>query len=199
MTSRERFVKTLLFGRPDRVPLDPGHGRQSTREAWHAQGLPRDVANIQEYAYRQAGGTLPWPEGGEDFPVNFRMIPQFEEKVISRGERTQIVQDWKGNVCEISNEFTTEHLRSAIDFVTRRWVKCPVENAADWRDMKRRYDPSDPARLPADARSARRAACATGRIRSASSSPARSGRCASGWASRGSAWRSTTSRRSCAR
>ena len=151
MTGRERYLKTLLFQTPDRVPLDPGFGRRSTREAWYAQGLPRDVQNIPEFAYRQAGGTLPWPQSGEDFPVDFRMRPQYEEKVISRGERTQVVQDWKGNVCEISNEFTTEHLRNAIDFVTRRWIKCPVEGWPDWQDMKRRYDPDDSGRLPADA------------------------------------------------
>jgi uroporphyrinogen decarboxylase len=79
------------------------------------------------------------------------MIPQFEEKVIERGERSQIVQDWKGNICEIGNEFGLEHLRNAIDFVTRRWVKCPVETRADWEDMKRRYDPDDPSRFPANA------------------------------------------------
>lgn len=151
MNPRERYLETLLFGQPDRVPLEPGYGRKSTREAWYEQGLPRDVSNIAEHAYRQAGGVLPWSEGGETFPIDSRMIPQFEEKVIERGERTQIVQDWKGNVCEIGNEFTTEYLRNAIDFVTRRWVKCPVESRADWEDMKRRYDADDPSRLPADA------------------------------------------------
>jgi uroporphyrinogen decarboxylase len=78
------------------------------------------------------------------------MIPPFEEKVIERKVRSQIVQDWKGNICEIGNEFTTEYLRDAIDFVTRRWIKCPVESRADWEGMMRRYDPDDPARLPAD-------------------------------------------------
>jgi uroporphyrinogen decarboxylase len=154
MNPRDRYLKTLLFDRPDRVPLDPGGGRKSTRAAWHAQGLPADIEDggaIAEYAYRLNGGTLDWPAGGEGFPHNSRMIPEFEEKVIERGERTQVVQDWKGNVCEISTEFTTEYLRNAIDFVTRRWIKCPVESRADWVDMRRRYDPDDPARLAPDA------------------------------------------------
>ena len=154
MNPRQRYLETLLFGRPDRVPLDPGHGRKSTRAAWHEQGLPAeidDMGRIAEYAYRLNGGALEWPRGGEDFPVNTRMIPEFEEKVLSRSERTQIVQDWKGNICEISNEYTTEYLRNAIDFVTRRWIKCPVQSRSDWDDMKWRYDPDDPARYPADA------------------------------------------------
>ena len=154
MNSRQRYIQTLLFGQPDRIPLDPGYGRKSTRSAWHAQGLPPEIDSgdaIAEYAYGLNGGTLPWPQRGEDFSVNTRMIPEFTEEVLSRGERTQIVRDWKGNVCEISNEYTTEYLRNAIDFVTRRWVKCPVESRADWDDMMRRYDPDDPARYPADA------------------------------------------------
>jgi len=34
--------------------------------------------------------------------VDFRMIPQFEEKIIERRPGTLVVQDWKGNICEIS-------------------------------------------------------------------------------------------------
>jgi uroporphyrinogen decarboxylase len=149
MNPRERLRATLLFGTPDRVPLEPGWPRESTRAAWHNQGLPRDLAggDVVERAYREAGGALPWPAGEQWFPVNERMIPTFEEKVLERGERTQIVQDWKGNICEISNEFSPRHLREAIDFVTRRWIRCPVETRADWEGMKARYRADDPARV----------------------------------------------------
>jgi uroporphyrinogen decarboxylase len=63
-----------------------------------------------------------------------------------------VVRDWKGNVCEIGAEFDVTYLRTAIDFVTRRWIKCPVESRADWKDMAVRYDPAEPARFAADAR-----------------------------------------------
>jgi hypothetical protein len=149
MNSRERFLTTLMFGKPDRVPLCPGTGRQSTRKRWEQEGLPRDV-DIADYAYHLVGGKEFCNGKGPGFYFNERMIPQFEEKVISRGPRNQIVQDWKGNICEISNEFTTEHLRNPIDFVTRRWIKFPVETRADWEDMKRRYNPNDPSRFPSD-------------------------------------------------
>lgn len=152
MTPRERTLKTLLFEQPDLVPLEPGHGRKSTRENWYQQGLPRKVKNINECAYRLAGGTLPWPRNGKTFPVNERMVPQFEEKVLEKKENSQIVQDWKGNICEISNDYTVAYLRNAIDFVTRRWIKCPVETRTDWKNMKKRYDPDDPHRLPANPR-----------------------------------------------
>jgi uroporphyrinogen decarboxylase len=108
-----------------------------------------------EYAYKMAGGKLQLYSEQEKraitFSVDERMIPQFEEKVIEEKENSRIVQDWKGNICEIGKEFTVEYLRNAIDFVTRRWIKCPVENRSDWIDMKKRYDAGTFERLPADA------------------------------------------------
>ncbi len=141
-------METLLFGKPDRIPLKPGSGRKSTREAWYLQGLGKDIENIEKHAYREAGGTYEWPEDGPGFNVDERMIPQFEERVIEEKENSRIVQDWKGNICEIGKEFTTEYLRNAIDFVTRKWIKCPVETRDDWEEMKTRYDPDAPERLP---------------------------------------------------
>ena len=148
MTERERYLSSLLFGAPDKIPLHPGSGRKSTRERWYAEGLPRDVTNINEYAYRLAGGTHAWDSGGPGFPINERMIPLFEEKVLEIKADSQIVQDWKGNICEIGKEFTLEHLRTAIDFVTRRWISCPVETRADWESMKTRYQAAHPAHYP---------------------------------------------------
>ena len=69
MNSRERYL-TTLFGTPDKIPLSPGHGRESTRERWYAEGLPRDARDINEYAYRQVGGTQIWESGGLEFPIN---------------------------------------------------------------------------------------------------------------------------------
>ena len=150
MNQRERYLETLLFGKPDRIPLDPQSGRISTLETWRTQGLPNNIPpeRIPEYAYRQAGGTLPWPEEGKGFPVFQRMIPMFEEKIIEQKETSKIVQDWKGNICEISNQFPIEYLRDPVDFVTRRWIKCPVETRDDWEYMKMRYNPADKTRYP---------------------------------------------------
>lgn len=151
MTARDRYVHTLLFESTDRVPLVPGYGRESTHNRWYREGLPKGTPDIAEYAYRLAGGTRDWPETGEDFYLNAKMIPTFEEKVIEKREHTQIVQDWKGNICEIGLDFSVAHLREPIDFCTRSWIKCPVETRRDWEDMQKRYDSSDPARFSEDA------------------------------------------------
>lgn len=157
MNARERMLAALMFGQPDRIPLAPGGGRESTLKRWHAEGLPEGVS-YQEYAYRQAGGKLDFPPPSTpklSFPVKFAMIPEFEQKIIERRANSQVVQDWKGNICEIGLEYSTEYLggqnSKKFDFVTRRWIKCPVENRADWAEMQRRYDPAAAGRLAADA------------------------------------------------
>jgi hypothetical protein len=163
MNDRERFLATLLYQTPDRIPFEPGGGRKSTREAWHGQGLPESVQPHEITAYVRSLIGMPPAETHDwcDVGVDFRMIPQFEEKVIERrpvapgstgpGLRgSLVVQDWKGNICEISDEFDVTYLRNAIDFVTRAWIKCPVESRADWEDMKKRYAIDVPGRFPAD-------------------------------------------------
>jgi uroporphyrinogen decarboxylase len=153
MNGRQRYLETLLFGKPDRIPLQPGYGRRSTRRAWHAQGLPAEIDDSEEintFAYQHAGGQEELPRSGEAFGVSERMIPEFESKIIERRERTLIVQDWKGNICEISDEFGPEYLRYPLDFVTRSWIRCPVETWEDWEGMKERYDPHEPARYSED-------------------------------------------------
>lgn len=150
MNQRERYIETLRFGSPDRIFLSPGSGRKSTREAWRTQGLPDFVGKdeISAHAFSLLGSPHEWSDSVEHFAVNERMIPQFDQKILEEKERTRIVQDWKGNICEISNEFGPEYLLYAIDFVTRRWIKCPVESRDDWEAMKERYDPDDPSRYP---------------------------------------------------
>ena len=151
MTDRERCIRILKFEDVDFVPFTPGYGRKSTRERWYREGLPADTADIITEAYRQAGGVRELYSAKSDFSVNQFMNPHFEEKILEVRENSQVVQDWIGNVCEIGLEFDVSYLRYAIDFVTRNWLKCPVESRADWSEMKKRYNPYDPTRLPADA------------------------------------------------
>ena len=149
MTNRERFVNALTFKATDKIPLSPGHPRESTLAVWHKQGLPEskhyfdhllEVLCIDSYTY---GTNLP-------LNIDFTLKPWFEEKVLEKKGNHLIVQDWKGNVVEISDQFGLLHLREAKDFVTRRWLKLPVENKQDWEEMMKRYDAASPERLPND-------------------------------------------------
>ena len=149
MNLRERYLETVLFGKPDRVPLAPGGPRESTRERWYTEGLERG----RDYgdALREVLGLDEKPDGCATSPrVSFRMMPEFEEKVIEERPNSRVVQDWKGEVVEIGKEFDVSYLREAKDFCTRRWIKEPVETRADWEDMKSRFRADAPERYPAD-------------------------------------------------
>lgn len=150
MNSRERFVNTLLFNKTDKIPFQPGHPRESTLKVWRTQGLPEGVNHFDHLC--KLIGIDPNDAGTrtENPGINFEMMPRFEEKVLEKKDGHLIVQDWKGNICEISDQFDVTYLRQAKDFVTRRWIKCPVENRADWEEMKLRYNPSEPGRFPSD-------------------------------------------------
>ena len=152
MNERERLIATLLFQQPDKIPMITMGPRKSTVEAWRAQGMP-----ASDSWFRALCSTLDIPY---DFPrqpqvwpaVDFRMIPMFEEKVLEHKDGHYIVQDWMGNITEISDEYDYTYIRNAIDFVTRKWHKFPVESRADFAQMKTRYNPNDPARFAPDFR-----------------------------------------------
>jgi hypothetical protein len=159
VTPRERYIQTLTFGTPDRIPFEPGGPRESTLKAWRRQGLPEGADWFAHLL--KTLGIEPEPSGPRaSLGVDFRMIPQFEEKVLQHRRGHYVVQDWKGNVCEISDEFDVSYLRHAKDFCTRRWIRCPVVTRDDWERMKSRYRLDAPGRFPDDFDlRCRRAAC----------------------------------------
>jgi len=168
MTPRERFLGALLFEETDRIPFEPGGPRESTLRAWHAQGLPEGV---------------PWPRAlcteigipSEAFtptfglPVNFRLMPEFEEKILEHRDGVLVVRDWMGAVTVISDQYDPSYIRAAKDFVTRHWLEWPVKNRQDWIDkIHWRYDPNTPGRFPADFAERCRRARLDGRVLSVS-------------------------------
>lgn len=149
MNPRERYLETLMFGRPDRVPFQPGGPRESTLAAWHQQGLP-ERADYYRALLDLLGIQSDPPVAYGDYRPDLRMRPTFEEKVLAHEGGHYIVQDWMGAVVEISDQFDFTHLRQARDFVTRKWHRFPVQDRNDWEHMKERYDPRDPERQPKD-------------------------------------------------
>ncbi len=150
MEERERFREAVLFGQPDKVPLRPGHPRESTLAIWHQQGLPEGV---HWYAYLMEVLGIPFepPPPRIDLGVSFKMIPTFEEKVLEHRDGHYIVQDWMGAITEISDRYDYTYIRAAKDFVTRKWHRFPVQNRQDWEEkIKWRYDPGHPERFPDD-------------------------------------------------
>jgi hypothetical protein len=151
LNDRERFKETLTFGKPDRIPFSPGWPRESTLRAWRQQGLPADE---DWYACMMQAVGLPYQPPGESLPGldgTFKMIPTFEEKVLEHRDGHYIVQDWMGAITEISDEYDYTYIRTARDFVTRKWHSFPVQGRRDWEEkIKWRYDPKQAGRFPSD-------------------------------------------------
>ena len=150
MNPRERHLETLLFGTPDRVPFAPGGPRESTLARWRREGLAENEHWCDAVQRKLGVRPSPAEEASLDTGVNMRMIPAFEEKVLEHKHGHYIVQDWMGNVTEISDEYDYTYIRNSIDFVTRKWHKFPVENRAEFDEMKKRYNPREPGRFPED-------------------------------------------------
>ncbi len=149
MTQRERFRETLLFGEPDKVPFQPGGPRESTLAMWHKQGLPQGV-NYYNFLLKVLGIEKEKKKPKINLGVSFKMIPIFEEKVLEHKDGHYIVQDWMGAITEIFDKYDYTYIRSAKDFVTRKWHKFPVENHQDWEEIKKRYKVNTPGRYPND-------------------------------------------------
>ncbi len=147
MTPRQRYLETLLFCAPDRVPLLPGGPRESTLTAWHQQGLDEDVHHLDALS-QQLGVPREAFDGRVGLPQAFRMIPTFEEKVLAHREGHYVVQDWMGAITEISDTYDYTYIRAAKDFVTRKWHRFPVQNRDDWEKIAWRYDPSEAVQGP---------------------------------------------------
>ena len=163
MTPRERYRETICFGTPDKIPLSPGGPRESTLAVWHQQGLPKDGRYYDHLM--DILGIEPEPKyPGVDLGVSFKMIPQFEEKVLEHKDGHYIVRDWMGAITEISDKFDYTYIRSAKDFVTRKWHRFPVQTRDDWEQMKTRFDPETPGRFPEDFEARCAAAQETGNI-----------------------------------
>jgi uroporphyrinogen decarboxylase len=146
---RERYIEALTFGRPDKIPFNPGGPRESTLERWYSEGLDKRE-EYRKVLYKTIGIDIPASKPYEDHGISFKMLPQFDETVLEHRNGHYIVQDWMGTVVEISDRYDVSYLRYAKDFVTRRYIKFPVETHADWERMKIRYDANSSERFPHD-------------------------------------------------
>jgi hypothetical protein len=151
MNARERFVAALRFEDVDCYPFCPGGPRESTLARWGREGLA-DGVSYMEALHAVLGFAAESTAHRVGAGVNFRMIPQYEEQILEHRDGHYVVQDWMGNVVEISDRYDATYIRCAKDFVTRRWLRFPVESREQWTEMKRRYDPRDSRRLPPDFR-----------------------------------------------
>ncbi len=134
MTARERYLETIRFGKPDRIPYRFSSPRESTLSAWHYQGLKPDI-NLEETI-----GLDRW----ESVPVDFLPQPRFEQVTLEEdGDKKIWIDELGAKRLDHKNPTTP-------GFVTRSWLEFPVKSRKDFEEMKKRYRPDTPGRFPDD-------------------------------------------------
>jgi len=142
MNYRERFLRTMNFQTPDRVPNHElgiwGH----THERWLSEGLPENALRGDFFR-------------GEDFfkldkrefvNIAVHLMPYFESQVIEEDERVIIYRDGNGIKRKALKEGTVRGTRPSMD----QYIDFPVKNMADFQEMKKRYNSKAPERYPQD-------------------------------------------------
>lgn len=131
MNSKERLMNTLLFKPVDRIPLIEWNIRKATMREWVKQGYPENENQKSFFNLDPAFINV---------PISMGLYPYFEEKTIEENEHYRIWQDGLGAIRQDFAEIENP------GFVTRKWLKFPVENREDFLEMKKRYISSEPSR-----------------------------------------------------
>lgn len=111
-----------MFRPADRIPLIEWHIREATMREWRKQGYPEN-ANQKSFFDLDPFYL--------NVPISLGMYPGFEEKTIEENDQYRI---WQDNTGAIRKDFAQIENPG---FVTRSWLKFPVENREDFEEMKR--------------------------------------------------------------
>ncbi|MCE5278733.1 MAG: hypothetical protein LLG03_11970 [Planctomycetaceae bacterium] len=146
MNDRQRFLETMRFGAPDRIPYWECAFWGETFARWEKEGLPKSVlhpagpdSGITEDSLRGHFGFD--RSSGVNFRgtlhVNYGFFPGFDYKVISDDGEAVTEQGGDGVISRWSRHGNS----------TRQFIKFPVETRDDWRSIAKRLDPDSPGRL----------------------------------------------------
>lgn len=134
MTPRERFHATMDFQKPDRPFIWTFPTRRATMDEWVKQGHPEGVSTCELLGYD-------WFDG---LPVATSHWPQFERRVVEEKDGRITYYDEEGAL-------RMDRLDAqGSGFVTRKWLKFPVESRDDFLKMTARYNPEDESRRSPD-------------------------------------------------
>ncbi len=133
MNARERFRSIMHFQRPDRVPLWPGEGiSESAVRQWIVQGeIPLGVRAEDVVAFDPVALVR----------LDTDPLPACVSRVIEEGER------WRTGIDQYGFTVRTSKTQS-VGPTLYYYLAGPVAGREDWRRMQKRFDPSDPRRLP---------------------------------------------------
>jgi len=135
VNDRERFLATMRYEPRDRCVIWDFGFWDECFPLYHKNGLPADVTDNGK-ASRFFGMD---PEGGVGVPID--IVPGFESEVLKEDANYKWVRDDNG-VTRIHHKHSTT-IPEPVEFL--------LKDRASWNEhFKRRFNPDDPARHPAD-------------------------------------------------
>ena len=133
MLQKERYMNTLKFQPADRIPLVEWPVREATMREWVNQGYPAGMST-QEFFGLDAGYV--------SVPVNMGLHPAFTPVVLEQNEKYKI---WTDHLGARRQDFLQD---ATPGFVTRSWLKFPVEDRKDFLEMKKTLRPRCRWKIP---------------------------------------------------
>jgi hypothetical protein len=140
MTPRERFLAVMEYKPVDHVPNHEVGVWGQTMDRWQLEGL--DIYNLHWDWFTGEESLNMDPR--EYIPVNFGMLPGFEEEVLEQTDRYVIKRQGNGIVTKALLEGTAHGTRASMD----EYMDFPVKNREDFRRLKKRYIASHIGRYP---------------------------------------------------
>jgi len=139
----DRYYRVYTYQEVDRVPdLEFGYWPQTIRR-WLREGLPLQMTpdetshmfspKLNQFLGLEGEGVYCGPR--------LHMNPPFEEKVIERKSGSVVMRGSDGIVAE-------RYLHESDESSIPHFLDFPVKTPDDWKAMKQRFDPDDPARRP---------------------------------------------------
>ncbi|MFQ6094453.1 MAG: hypothetical protein ACE5OR_17565, partial [bacterium] len=96
MNTRERFIKTLLFDRPDRPYFHHAFGLMpGVIEHWHKEGLPEEVGEEDIRSY------FGFDPKGRGVAVNLLFDPPFESEIVEETDSYVICRGSNGQLTKM--------------------------------------------------------------------------------------------------
>jgi hypothetical protein len=140
MTGRERFLGVMEYKPVDRIPNHEVGVWPQTIERWKNEGLDVTKHNWNWFVGDEAFNM----DLREYIPVNFGMVPSFTAEVLERTDRYEIIRHRNGVVTKALIDGTVGGNRASMD----QYLSFPVENIKDFRELKKRYNPTAKERYP---------------------------------------------------
>lgn len=137
MNVRERYLRTMCFEPVDCIPVMEIGVWDETLERWHHEGLPRwvrDLQNLEDFLGLDRSWNHNW------LPINEKLYPLFERKVLEETETEEIISDEMGVILRQRKHHKT----------IPQYLRFPVENEADYEALLPRLDGKAPGRYPDD-------------------------------------------------